>query len=754
NATYPVAAGYGGQAEPRSENSQAAAPPRLRQFFPETLASFPEVLTDDHGVASLTVPMADSITTWRVGAFASSLSGEMGSTQAAIRVFQDFFVDIDMPVSLTQKDEVSIPVAVYNYLPERQTVTVTVDRGNWFTLEDEPTHQITLGKNEVGQVTFRLRADRVGTHRLTVTAHGAKLSDAIRREVEVLPDGMATEQTWSDRLTRAEAPSSLLAPTSRPKTAKGPGTPGRFSVGRKLLLPEDAIDGASRVLVTVYPGIFSQLVQGLDAIFQMPGGCFEQTSSSTYPDVLALDYLKRTRHLTPELQMKAEGFVNSGYQRLLTFEVKGGGFSVFGQVPANPILTAYGLMEFSDMAKVHDVDPNLIARTRSWLLAQQQQDGSWSAGREGFYAEGWRNIPNSSLVSTAYITWGLLNTGEKGHQVQKALGYLEQHLGQVQDPYTAALVANALVDGAPRSAAAEKALGILIGMRVEDQDVVFWRTRISTAAFGTGPAGDIETTALAAMALIDSGRYTTDANKAVTYLMRTKDPHGTWYSTQATVLALKTLLRSADQTSEKANASIDVRINGKTATTLHLTPANADVFQQVDVTPFLQKGGNFVELGFAGEGNCLYQITERYYRPWTDGAMLPKPSQLALDVHYDRTKLEVDDTAQATVTVRNLTHGTANNTIVDVGIPPGFDVQNRDLEALVEKRTIAKFSNTGRQLILYCEKLDPQATAVVRYHLRARFPLRVQAPRSRAYDYYNPSREAVTPPILMQVTRR
>ncbi len=36
---------------------------------------------------------------------------------AGLRVFQDFFIDIDLPVALTQNDEISIPIAVYNYLP-------------------------------------------------------------------------------------------------------------------------------------------------------------------------------------------------------------------------------------------------------------------------------------------------------------------------------------------------------------------------------------------------------------------------------------------------------------------------------------------------------------------------------------------------------------------------------------------------------------------------------------------------------------
>ena len=36
-----------------------------------------------------------------------------------LRVFQDFFVDLDLPQSLTVGDEVSIPVGVFNYLAQK-----------------------------------------------------------------------------------------------------------------------------------------------------------------------------------------------------------------------------------------------------------------------------------------------------------------------------------------------------------------------------------------------------------------------------------------------------------------------------------------------------------------------------------------------------------------------------------------------------------------------------------------------------------
>ncbi len=77
--------------------------------------------------------------------------------------------------------------------------------------------------------------------------------------------------------------------------------------------------------------------------------------------------MRQTGKSVPEVEAKARQCIHLGYQRLLGFEADGGGFDCFSRPPANRTLTAYGLMEFEDMAKVHDVDPSLIARTRRWL---------------------------------------------------------------------------------------------------------------------------------------------------------------------------------------------------------------------------------------------------------------------------------------------------------------------------------------------------------------------------------------------------
>ena len=83
----------------------------------------------------------------------------------------------------------------------------------------------------------------------------------------------------------------------------------------------ETIPDSQSLWVKFYPSRFSEVVEGLDSIFQAPYGCFEQTSSTTYPNVLVLDYMKRMGRITPEIEIKARKFINAGYQRLLTFEV-------------------------------------------------------------------------------------------------------------------------------------------------------------------------------------------------------------------------------------------------------------------------------------------------------------------------------------------------------------------------------------------------------------------------------------------------
>ncbi len=219
---------------------------RVRNYFPETLLFKPALITDRQGRAQMELPLADSITTWRMTASANSRGGGLGSASRGIRVFQDFFVDLDLPVALTQNDEVSIPVVVYNYLKKPQRVRLELKNQKWFKLTGSRVQELTIKPSEVAATYYRVKVTGLGRRTLQVRADGSQMSDAIRRRVEVLPDGKEQNVVRNGRLSG--------------------------NVRHTIDIPRSAVPGASKVLVRLYPGVFSQVIAGMESMLRLPGG--------------------------------------------------------------------------------------------------------------------------------------------------------------------------------------------------------------------------------------------------------------------------------------------------------------------------------------------------------------------------------------------------------------------------------------------------------------------------------------------------
>ncbi len=172
-AEAPAAAESAGMEETTATRGQPKET-RLRQFFPETLYWQPQVETDADGHATLEVPIADSITTWRVSIVASDQAGNLGSAESGLRVFQDFFVEPDLPRFLTVGDEIAVPVSIFNYLGEAQTVTLSVAPADWFEFIQEPQLTVEIGPNEVGVAYLPIRITGFGLHDLPRGRHGQR----------------------------------------------------------------------------------------------------------------------------------------------------------------------------------------------------------------------------------------------------------------------------------------------------------------------------------------------------------------------------------------------------------------------------------------------------------------------------------------------------------------------------------------------------------------------------------------------------
>jgi uncharacterized protein YfaS (alpha-2-macroglobulin family) len=667
----------------------------------------------------------------------------LGGVSAPLRVFQDFFVDLDLPVALTQNDEVAFPVAVYNYLKTGQKVALELKPEPWFELVDAGGLKRTL-ELKAGQVTavkFRIKAKKVGRYPLTVKAKGTRMSDAIRRDIEVRPDGQAVEQVATDRL-------------------KG-------TVKHTITIPAGAIEGSSRLLVKVYPGVFSQLMEGVEGMLRMPYGCFEQTSSAAYPNILAVDYMKRTRTGSPATLLKAEQYLNVGYQRLLTFERPGGGFDWWGRGQPLVWLSAYGLQEFSDMAKVYPIDRKVIERTQNWLLKQQASDGTWSniGATHGVSIE---RMGDPKLLLTSYVAWSMLESlprapgwqkGAVALKLKKSIDYVREQAPKADNAYVLALAANALAAWDAKDDSTfevlKKVLAKLDKGKAPKREwkAIRFPARGRSLTWARDESLTVETTALAALAMIKSGQFTVSANQALTYLVKSKGPHGTWGSTQATILALKALVAGAGGTPHKGTVPFTILVNGKEAATGKVTEKNADVLQQFDLKEHLKAGANEVSIQAKGETTLMYQVVGRHYRPWKKDRPAVQPV-VDIAVSYDRTRLSTSDLLKAKATLKYRGKRETYQVIVDLGIPPGFTVDAGDFAELVAAKKIERFSVTARQVTLYLGSVKPGSEHVFEYALKAKYPIKAKTPPTVAYEYYTPSNRGAAKPVTLVVEEK
>ena len=127
---------------------------------------------------------------------------------------------------------------------------------------------------------------------------------------------------------------------------------------------------------------------------------------------------------------------------------------------------------------------------------------------------------------------------------------------------------------------------------------------------------------------------------------------------------------------------------------------------------------------------------------------------------YDRTRLSQGDLASATATVKNRLSKTANMVMVDLGIPPGFDLLTEDLDDYRNRSTgrksgrLEKFNLTATQAILYFDSIGAGETITLHYRLRAKYPIRTRTFQSRVYEYYEPEVKSVARPVEMEIRKR
>jgi CD109 antigen len=704
-AAAPTAAGMllpeGAQTTPLAEVQ------RVRQYFPETWI-WTDLTTGDDGRAAHTATAPDSITTWMLRAVALSKEHGLGIGEAELRVFQPFFVQVDLPYSAIRGEELPASVALYNYGATAETFTVELEAGDWFAALDERARTVTVEPNEVGAVAFPIRPDTLGVHPLRVTARGQRYADALVKELVVEPEGIARETV--DNL--------VLAPGAA-RTVD-------------LSVPPDAVDGSARAFVTLTGNVLSQTIEGLDALLQMPFGCGEQNMLLFAPDVFVARYLEETGQLKPEVLAKAELLMLTGYQRELTYRRSDGSFSAFGESDAEGSLwlTAFVLKTFVQARELIYVDDTVLTSARDWIRARENPDGSYDPVGFVHHQELFGGVSGTTAL-TAFVTIALDEAGGE-NDADGAVRYLEDVLDQTDDDYALAIVAYALaLAGSGRAA---DAVAALLARARESAEGLHWgeEPMVRADAPWLGPVSTaVETTGYAALALLAAGDNLS-AGSALRWLAAQRNSSGGFGSTQDTVVALQAMTSAAAAVRDDIDAGVTL-LTGDERIEVNVTPDNAAVLQVVAVP-----AGGTLAIETRGRGQVMGQAVVRYNLPAVEEA---GRSVFQLDVDYGTEDVEVDDTISITATVRFTPPEPlkAGMVVLDIAVPTGFAPVTESIDALVAgEPKLKRWDLAGRKVIFYIEDMLPGEELALTFEARALYPVRAQPVSSLAYAYYRP----------------
>ena len=700
-----------------------------RTDFRETIYWQPSVKTDAGGRATVRFYLSDAITSFRATAEGVSLGGLPGRGETLVQSKLPVSLAVTMPLEVSAGDAVHLPVTLANETSRPYEVAVSAQFGRAFRVEGGVPRAVSLAAGERRSffATLQVVGDgkRAFDGDIAIGIETANLKDEVSRTIRVVPLGFPREISLAGTLPGADA-----------------GKAKRHQVRHEVDLA-GALPGTLAATVQLYPSPLATMIEGAEAIIREPTGCFEQASSANYPNIMVLGYLEEHDAVDPAVVERTLGMLDRGYQKLTGYESSGRGFEWFGGDPGHEALTAYGLMEFVDMGRVYgSVDQAMVERTRAWLRARRDGKGGYQRNARALDSFG----RASEEVTNGYITYALSEAGET--DLAKDLAYQKRMAATTSDPYLMALAANVLVNLEPEAKATRQALRKLEGMQGDDG--AFAGADHSITRSG-GQALMIETTSLAALALIDAGQAGTPVvRKAMEWLNAHRNGHGGYGSTQSTILALDAMTTYASASRVTRSSGVaTVRVNGREVGRVAFEKGHADTIVFDDLAAALVPGKNVIELGLQGENPLPYSLALSYRS--RQPASSPE-SAVRVATSLGKATVPMGESVRMKVKVENVTDRGIPMTLARVGLPGGLTFQSWQLEELKDRGVVDFYETGAREVVLYFRSMGPKAVASVDLDLIARVPGSYVAAASRAYLYYTDELEHWVEPVRIAVT--
>ncbi|NXH01757.1 A2ML1 protein, partial [Loxia leucoptera] len=698
------------------------------------------------GNKSIIVTVPDAITEWKAGMFCTGWNGFGFAPASWLIVSKPFLVELPVPSSVVQGETFSLKATVSNNLQQCLRIQVTLEESAHFQLKpckgcvyssclcagEAKTFQWSVTAEQLGLVNITFSTEAVASKELCggeipfVPKQGQK--DTITKLIQVRPEGVLVEK----------AHSSILCPEK--------GNPAEESVS--LVLPLNVVEGSVRATVSVTGDLMGMALQNLDHLVQLPHGCGEQNMVLFAPVVYVLQYLEKTRQLSPEIKDRATGFLRNGYQIQLHYQHPDGSYSEFGTKDeyGNTWLTAFVVKCFVQAKPYIYLDNRIIQAALTWLEFHQLPSGCFKNVGQLFHTF-MKGGVDGEVPLAAYITAAYLEAGAtpESSVVRRALRCLAPALPKAASPYTQALLAYtfALAKDSQRT---QELLHVLDQKAIRADGQIHWSQTSSKPKTSTSPWSqpvpvDVELTAYVLLALLSKPNVTesdlTTASGIVAWLTRQQNAYGGFASTQDTVVALQALAKYAVLThSTQGDAEVRVRSHGGFGKKFQVSYQNRLLVQEAALT---EVPGKFL---VQAHGSCCVftRMVLRYNTPSPQDS-----TSFALQVKTEPVNCTKDNTRSVTVHVNVRYNGkksTSNMVILEVSLPTGFALapgSGMSVRCVESGRT----EKTQGGVAIYLDKLSHISDTYV-LHLEQEIEVTNLKPgHVRVYDYYSPEEQAL-----------
>ena len=608
-----------------------------RQDLPDAGYWIPSIITDAAGKAIASIPMPGNTTKWRLTGKGVTVDTLVGEASTEIITRKDFFVEIKLPPVLREGDKPRVLARVHNLTdyagPVKLTLTVTSGEKKYSGF----TQTVNIEKQATNEVLFdAVETPAVGSLSFEVLAEAGDQRDALVKTTAVQPWGLEFADHGGGTAT-TDAAVSLELPKNQKYTSRWM----TITVGPSLkqsILDLAMSDGAA---VSAGHSAASMILP------PRPVGSFAGTE--LLATVAGLEYA-RTVNAPPKAYEALADRARSLVSALIVSQHSSGGWAwqTYGDARGG-----------ADWA---------VSSTSYWALARAGQLGikvnDDTLKKAETYLQGaMAQIQSADSEARSVIVHALSVNKRMDFAHLNALHRERQRLSPIALAYTALAFVNM-----DRPELAAEVLAVLESrsktQNTDGRELVFW--------IGEGRYpwlnDEVETTAVALLAMVNVKPSSALATKAAQYLMNARGCFG-FAPAKARGPAVAALAAHHGQGKFAADDyELTLLVNGKEIQTMKRKGEGPTLLVQVPADA-IKEGANLVTFRMAGQGQYAFGATLRGFSAELKDPRSVMPS-LNLNRTYRHATLEYRGKpigAASTSTVRNLEIGQRTQVVLNIG---------------------------------------------------------------------------------------